>query len=87
MQRLSLARVLSRHWMLVVAVVAVAVAGFAVYRLHGIFGSRDVTTTEGPTDRATRCGNYCSGRTATLPPPQKPRLRKRFNPSRAPSLR
>jgi len=47
MQRLSLARVLSRHWMLVVAVVVVAVAGFAVYRLHGVFGSRDVTATEG----------------------------------------
>ena len=28
--------------MLLVAVVVVAVAGFAVYRLHGIFGSHDV---------------------------------------------
>jgi hypothetical protein len=31
--------------MLVVAVVVVAVAGFAVYRLNGIFGSQDVTST------------------------------------------
>lgn len=28
-----------------VAVVVIAVAGFAVYRLHGIFGSYDVTST------------------------------------------
>lgn len=32
--------------MLLVAVVVVAVAGFTVYRLHGIFGSRDVTSTD-----------------------------------------
>ena len=31
--------------MLLVAVVVVAVAGFAVYRLNGIFGSHDVTST------------------------------------------
>jgi hypothetical protein len=31
--------------MLVVAVAVVAAAGFAVYRLHGIFGSHDVTST------------------------------------------
>ena len=31
--------------MVLVAVVVVAVAGFAVYRLNGIFGSRDVTST------------------------------------------
>lgn len=30
---------LARGWMLLVAVVVIAVAGFAVYRLHGIFGS------------------------------------------------
>jgi hypothetical protein len=47
MPRLSLGRALSRRWMLVVAVVVVAVAGFAVYRLHGIFGARDVTATTG----------------------------------------
>ncbi len=42
MQRLSLGGLLSRRWMLLVAVVVVAVAGFAVYRLNGIFGSHDV---------------------------------------------
>ena len=31
--------------MLLVAVVVVAVAGFTVYRLHGVFASRDVTST------------------------------------------
>lgn len=47
MQRLSLGRLLSRQWMVLVAVVVVAVAAFAVYRLHGIFGSHDVTATSG----------------------------------------
>jgi Mycobacterium membrane protein len=45
MQRFSLGGVLSRRWMLLVAVLVVAVAGFAVYRLNGIFGSHDVTST------------------------------------------
>jgi hypothetical protein len=45
MQRLSLGGLLSRRWMLLVAVVVVAVAGFAVYRLNGIFGSHDVVST------------------------------------------
>ncbi len=45
MQRFSLGGLLSRHWMLFVAVLVVAVAGFAVYRLNGIFGSHDVTST------------------------------------------
>ena len=45
MQRFSLGRLLSRRWMLLVAVLVVAVAGFAVYRLNGIFGSQDVTST------------------------------------------
>jgi hypothetical protein len=47
MQRLSLARLLIRRWMLLVAVLVIAVAAFAVYRLHGIFGSHDVTSTAG----------------------------------------
>ena len=34
-----------RHWILLVAVFVVAVAGFAVYRLSGIFGSHDVVST------------------------------------------
>jgi hypothetical protein len=45
MQRVSIARRLSRRWMLLVAVAVIAVAGFAVYRLHGIFASQDVTST------------------------------------------
>jgi hypothetical protein len=45
MLRASLGRRLGQRWMVLVAVVVVAVAGFAVYRLHGIFASRDVTST------------------------------------------
>jgi Mycobacterium membrane protein len=45
MPRVSIGRRLSRRWMLVVAVVVVAVAGLAVYRLHGIFASHDVVST------------------------------------------
>jgi hypothetical protein len=45
MQRVSLGGLLSRRWMLLVAVVVIAVAGFAVYRLNGIFGSHDVVST------------------------------------------
>jgi hypothetical protein len=45
MQRFSIGRRLARRWMLLVAVFVVAVAGFAVYRLNGIFGSQDVVST------------------------------------------
>ena len=45
MQRVSIGSRLIRQWMLLVALLVVAVAGFAVYRLHGIFGSQDVTST------------------------------------------
>lgn len=45
MQRFSIGRRLARRWMLLVAVFVIAVAGFAVYRLNGIFGSHDVTST------------------------------------------
>jgi hypothetical protein len=45
MQRVSIGRRLSRRWMVLVAVAVIAVAGFAVYRLHGIFASQDVTST------------------------------------------
>jgi hypothetical protein len=45
MRRFSLGGLLMRRWMFVVAVLVVAVAGFAVYRLNGIFGSQDVTST------------------------------------------
>ena len=40
-------RLLARWWMLLVAVVVLAVAGFAVYRLHGVFGSNHNTSTGG----------------------------------------
>jgi hypothetical protein len=36
-----------RGWMLLVAVAVVAVAVFCVYRLHGIFGSHNTTSTAG----------------------------------------
>lgn len=36
--------------MLLVAVVVLAMAGFAVYRLNGIFGSHDVTSTPSGAD-------------------------------------
>ncbi|MGB8404847.1 MAG: MmpS family transport accessory protein [Mycobacterium sp.] len=45
MQRVSIGRRLSQRWMLLVAAVVIALAGFAVYRLHGIFASHDVTST------------------------------------------
>ncbi|MFG1933427.1 MmpS family transport accessory protein [Mycobacterium sp. NPDC048908] len=45
MQRISLTRRLGQRWMVLVAVAVVALAGFAVYRLNGIFGSKDVTST------------------------------------------
>jgi Mycobacterium membrane protein len=45
MQRVSLGGRLLRQWMILVAIVVTAIAGFAVYRLNGIFGSEDVTST------------------------------------------
>jgi hypothetical protein len=45
MQRFSLGRQLSRRWMQVVTVVVIALAGFTVFRLHGVFASQDVTST------------------------------------------
>ncbi|HET6732589.1 MmpS family transport accessory protein [Mycobacterium sp.] len=45
MQRFSIGSRLLRQWMLLVAVLVLAVAGFAVYRLNGMFGSHDVTST------------------------------------------
>jgi hypothetical protein len=46
-QGISIGRLAMRWWMLLVAVVVVAVAGFAVYRLHGVFGSNHNTSTAG----------------------------------------
>jgi hypothetical protein len=45
MQRISVLRRLGQRWMLLVAVAVIAVAGFTVYRLHGVFASEDVTST------------------------------------------
>ena len=53
MQRFSLGSLLSRRWMVLVAVFVVAVAGFAVYRLNGIFGSEDVVSTPNGADNNT----------------------------------
>lgn len=39
MTRSAVGGLLMRRWMLLVAVLVIALAGFAVYRLHGIFGS------------------------------------------------
>jgi flagellar basal body-associated protein FliL len=39
----SIASLAKRQWMLLVAVVVVTIAGFAIYRLHGIFGSHNNT--------------------------------------------
>ncbi|GBE63557.1 hypothetical protein MFM001_00190 [Mycobacterium sp. MFM001] len=38
-KRFSLTRVLKRWWIVLITVAVVALAGFGVYRLHGIFGS------------------------------------------------
>ncbi|MFL0178002.1 MmpS family transport accessory protein [Mycobacterium sp. SMC-15] len=45
MKRPSLFLLVRRGWMVLVAVAVVAVAAFCVYRLHGIFGSGDTTST------------------------------------------
>ena len=45
MHGFSLGRLLMRRWMILVAVIIIAIAGFAVYRLNGIFGSKDVVST------------------------------------------
>jgi hypothetical protein len=37
----SVGRLLRRRWTVVVAVIVIALVGFAVYRLHGIFGSNN----------------------------------------------
>ena len=48
MKRLSIGRRLQRSWVVLVALVVVAAAGAGVYRLHGIFGSDNDTSTPGP---------------------------------------
>ncbi|BBY81151.1 transport acessory protein MmpS [Mycolicibacterium pulveris] len=39
MTQVSVRGLIMRGWLLLVAVIVVAVAGFSVYRLHGMFGS------------------------------------------------
>jgi len=39
-RRISLESIVRRRWMVLVAVIVVAGAGFGIYRLHGIFGSK-----------------------------------------------
>ncbi|WP_242657625.1 MmpS family transport accessory protein, partial [Mycobacterium intracellulare] len=41
MKGFSLAPLVRRGWMVIVSVLVVALAGFGIYRLHGIFGSHD----------------------------------------------
>ena len=47
MKGISLTTLVRRWWIVLVAVVVVAVAGFCVYRLHGIFGSHYNTSAAG----------------------------------------
>ena len=39
MKHFSVAALAKRGWMVLVAILVIGVAGFAIYRLHGIFGS------------------------------------------------
>nr|WP_217348890.1 MmpS family transport accessory protein [Mycobacterium numidiamassiliense] len=41
MEGISLVTLVKRGWMVLVAVLVVAITGFAIYRLHGIFGSHN----------------------------------------------
>jgi hypothetical protein len=44
MKGISVTSLVKRGWMVLVAVAVVAIAGFCVYRLHGIFGSHNNTS-------------------------------------------
>jgi Mycobacterium membrane protein len=48
MKRFSIGHRLRRSWIVLVALIVVAAAGSEVYRLHGIFGSDNDTSTPGP---------------------------------------
>lgn len=45
-----MARRLMQRWTILVAVLVIALAGFVVYRLHGVFASKDVTSTPSGSD-------------------------------------
>lgn len=47
MRKFSIMRLIRRGWMVLIAVVVVAAAGGAVYRLHGIFGAQTDSAAEG----------------------------------------
>ncbi len=47
MRGISLTGLVRRRWILLVTVVVVALAGFMVYRLHGLFGSHNRTSAGG----------------------------------------
>ena len=44
MKGISVASVVKRGWMVLVAIFVVTLAGFGIYRLHGIFGSHNNTS-------------------------------------------
>ena len=44
MTRVSVGSLVRRRWVVIVAVIVVAVTGFSVYRLHGIFGSNNAVS-------------------------------------------
>ncbi len=44
MKGFSIASLVKRGWMVLVAVLVVTLAGFGIYRLHGIFGSHNNTS-------------------------------------------
>jgi Mycobacterium membrane protein len=54
MTRITVGRLLTQRWKLLVAVMVIAVAGFFVYRLHGVFGSHHNVSAGGelPNDTA-----------------------------------
>ena len=62
-----------RRWMILVAVVVVAIAGFAVFRLNGIFGSKDVVSTpdNSANDTSRSTPSTCSSRSSV--PRARPR--------------
>ena len=47
MSNFSVGTVAKRYWTVIVAVAVVAVVGFSIYRLHGIFGSDNVVSKPG----------------------------------------